>query len=565
MPTIDTRTADAFITAAKKGNVAKLRAMLDGGMSVDDMATGQSALMAAAASGQRKAVDFLLQAGADPHRRDTLNDRYTLLHYAVVGGVPDIVRLMLDRGLDVNARSGEGMTPLLSVLDSFFLSPKQKLYVARLLVEAGADVTVKSDSGKTALDFAWSDEAIRKLLFDAGSAPEHREKARANPNDCDTFVEAASAGDLATVRAMLAAGASVDARNTEGYTALQQAAWFGRGDVFDLLHEAGADLNVTDAGGAGLLIFAAAGGDRATVEKLLKLGFKVDSADQKKLTPLMAAAEKGRQEIVQLLLAAGADVHARGTFRGKKQTAAQIAEHGFCRDTANFLRRAERKARAAPNANLASINAVEGFASAADKPEFQALLRTLGRLLGAAPKRWRQCPGVYQCRLARDRVATLTRRYAADKDLQHGLADSKGAEARLYLLLERLQKEILKAGFQLVANDTQSRFSRLLLFPTLDKYAVLAALKTNAANYGTDTAGVIAWLRDMEKKNTFDLTACGHDFVEGEFRKPVAGARQLAKRMIKFCPDLDDGESDTPVEDVARSLRDNQSFFFWWD
>jgi hypothetical protein len=53
--------------------------------------------------------------------------------------------------------------------------------------------------------------------------------------------------------------------------------------------------------------------------------------------------------------------------------------------------------------------------------------------------------------------------------------------------------------------------------------------------------------------------------VEGEFRKPVAGARQLAKRMIKFCPDLDDGESDTPVDDVARSLRDNQSLSFWWD
>src|SRR5262249_50325376 len=153
----------------------------------------QTALMAAAASGQRKTVDFLLDAGADPHRRDTTNDRYTLLHYAVFGGSPDVVRLMLERGLDVNARSSGGMTPLLSVLDSFFLSPKQKLYVARLLVEAGADVNVKADSGKTALDFAWSDEAIRKLLFEAGSAPEHREKARANPHDSETFVEAASA------------------------------------------------------------------------------------------------------------------------------------------------------------------------------------------------------------------------------------------------------------------------------------------------------------------------------------------------------------------------------------
>ena len=69
----------------------------------------------------------------------------------------------------------------------------------------------------------------------------------------------------------------------------------------------------------------------------------------------------------------------------------------------------------------------------------------------------------------------------------------------------------------------------------------------------------------MDKKNPFDLTACGYDFVEGEFRKPVAGARQLARRMIEFCPDLDDGESDEPVDDLARWLRDNQGFFFWWD
>lgn len=565
MAKTDIKKAEAFTTAAQNGNVAKLKALLDGGMPVDDLSMGTTALMSAAANGHRKAVDLLLEAGADPHLRSTMNDRYSLLHYAVFGGDPDIVRLMLGRGLDVNVRSSQGMTPLLSAVENFFLPSQKKLKVARVLVEAGADVNAKAKNGRSALDFAWKDEPIRKLLFEAGSEPAHREKVRANPRDPETFVEAASAGDVAIVRAMLDAGVEIDARNKEGYTALQQAAWFGRGEVFDLLHEAGADLHVKDKDRAGLLHFAAAGGDRGVVQKLLTLGFNVNAADRKRFTPLMAAAEKGRLDVVNELLAAGADVRARGKFIDKQQTAAQIADQMFQKEIAKLLRKAERAAGAVPDATTASIDAVDGFQAAAEKPAFQALLKTFGRLLGAAPKRWRQCPGVYQCRLPRDSVAALTRRYATDRDLKAGLADSDTVEARLYLLLDRLQKEVRRAGFHLIANDSQARLGKLLLFPTADKYAVLAALETNAANYGTDTQAVIAWLRDMEKKNPFDLTACGHDFVEGEFRKPVVGPKELAKRMIEFCPDLDDGESDTPVDDLSRWLKDNQGFFFWWD
>src|SRR5258705_12579307 len=99
-------------------------------------------------------------------------------------------------------------------------------------------------------------------------------------SDIEAFKQAAGRGDLATVRAFLAAGMPVDAETNTG-TALIHAI------------------------------------DNPTmVEALLAAGAKVNGPQPEPgdLTPLIAAASFGQADVVRVLLRAGADPNFRSNF-----------------------------------------------------------------------------------------------------------------------------------------------------------------------------------------------------------------------------------------------------------
>jgi len=63
------------------------------------------------------------------------------------------------------------------------------------------------------------------------------------------LLKAAGDGQKEMVKALLEAGAEVNARDNDGWTALHVAAGRGRTEVVKALLEAGADVNATDGGG----------------------------------------------------------------------------------------------------------------------------------------------------------------------------------------------------------------------------------------------------------------------------------------------------------------------------
>ncbi len=66
---------------------------------------------------------------------------------------------------------------------------------------------------------------------------------------------------------------------------------------------------------AASLLAAAKAGDVAGVEAALRAGVPVDARDAStRYTPLMHACDKGKVDVVRMLLAAGADVNAREQF-----------------------------------------------------------------------------------------------------------------------------------------------------------------------------------------------------------------------------------------------------------
>lgn len=108
-------------------------------------------------------VQVLLNYGVDVNARSVSG--YTPLDWALrdrlKGADPRIVQSLLDHGLDPNLQANDGLTPL------YRASQGGKVEIVHLLVERSASVEVRDRQGKTPLDVASGehrDEIIKLLL-----------------------------------------------------------------------------------------------------------------------------------------------------------------------------------------------------------------------------------------------------------------------------------------------------------------------------------------------------------------------------------------------------------------
>jgi ankyrin repeat protein len=119
---------------------------------------------------------------------------------------------------------------------------------------------------------------------------------------------AAYHADLAMTQALLTAGARTNTANKYGVTPLLQASRTGAAPVIQALLRAGADPKQTHPEGETALMAASYSGNIESVKLLLEAGADVNAVDQyQKQTALMWAATEGHGPVVQALLAAGAD------------------------------------------------------------------------------------------------------------------------------------------------------------------------------------------------------------------------------------------------------------------
>jgi ankyrin repeat protein len=195
---------------------------------------------------------------------------YEGLHAAAVSGSVVEIDRLVKQGAALNARDGNGRTPIM--VAAF----RQDNAAVRALIEAGADVN--------ALD----------------------------NQSYDVVTIAAVLNDLDTLRVALAGGGNARAI-TSPYsgTALIAAAHLGHAEVCDMLIKARAPLDHVNNLGWTALIEAIVLGDggarhQATVEVLIKGGANLNLADSNGKSPLALAREKGYAQIAQMLEQAGA-------------------------------------------------------------------------------------------------------------------------------------------------------------------------------------------------------------------------------------------------------------------
>lgn len=268
----------ALLFAAWGGHLDLIHFLLDNGSSLHEQnLNGHSIFLSAANGGRVEIVEWLLQQGFS--LTETNNNGDTALLLAAYGGHRHLVERLLELDASLTDRNGCGFTPLLSAANG------GQLEMAKWLLENGSSLDECDNDGYTSL------------------------------------ILAACGGNIELVQFLIDQGSSLEDRNNNGDSALLLAAYCSHRDLVDWLLQNGSSLQEKNKTGMGVLISAANGGNVETVELLLEriaefgqdCGDGLESTDEGGYTPLLLAAQRGHLEVVKLLAAYGANLHARTT------------------------------------------------------------------------------------------------------------------------------------------------------------------------------------------------------------------------------------------------------------
>ncbi len=128
--------------------------------------------------------------------------------------------------------------------------------------------------------------------------------------DRDALFAAIRRGAAGDVERLIAKGTGPNARDAQGTPAVMAAALFADTHIVELLLKRGADPNLADESGATALMWSVP--DRSKTQSLLDHGAAVDARSESGRTALLVAASyPGTVDLLQLLLARGADLRAQ--------------------------------------------------------------------------------------------------------------------------------------------------------------------------------------------------------------------------------------------------------------
>lgn len=299
-----------------------VKKLLDSGLS--GSMDGQTLLASAAHEGSANVVELLLAHGCNPLESDVHGQ--TPLTLASRQGHVKVLFVLLEWA---KTQEQEAAVQMLEHIDNEGWTALRSAAwgghgeAVKLLLDVGADVDGCDSEGRTALRAAaWGghDEIVLTLL-DFGAEVDKVDSKGRTP-----LIAAAYMGHHEAVEILLDHNAEVDLADGDGRTALSVAALCvptaagvkGYGEVASLLLERGADPGHRDHDGMTPLLLAAYEGNDDVVELLLEAGADVDEtagpdgnvSAAAAVTPLLAAAAMGHMKTVSRLLFWGAAVDA---------------------------------------------------------------------------------------------------------------------------------------------------------------------------------------------------------------------------------------------------------------
>jgi ankyrin repeat protein len=154
-------------------------------------------------------------------------------------------------------------------------------------------------------------------------------------------------GDTESVRNIITQNKDlVNVRFSDSFTPLQIAVQENKREIFEILLEAGANVNEKNKYGLTSLMMAAWKGHKRIAEMLIANGANVNIKDNNGWTALMLAASRKHPKIAELLIMKGADIEARNNhgatalylaaYKGDREIASLLMEKGSTVDTKTY-------------------------------------------------------------------------------------------------------------------------------------------------------------------------------------------------------------------------------------
>ncbi len=223
----DNNEMTALMIASEKGNAALVEMLLKAGADISKKSKyGDTALSKAIQGHHVPIVKKLIKSGWKYDRRDALSS-------AVIAGDPEIVKLLLTKDTDVNARGFAGGTLLMLAADG-------DSSLVKFLVERGADVNLKDDEGTTALmkavtSYHKTNTAAMKYLIDRGA-----DVNDSNNKGETALILAVKKGNPEMVKILVEKGSAFALKDKAGKSAWTYAVEGDHPEIFGLLEKMGA-------------------------------------------------------------------------------------------------------------------------------------------------------------------------------------------------------------------------------------------------------------------------------------------------------------------------------------
>ena len=217
----------------------------------------------------------------------------TLLHFACCNSHTAVVKLLLNKGANIEAQNDEHWTPL------HLACQNGQTDVVKLLLNNRANIEAQDNEHWTPLHFACHDghAKVAKLLLNNHANIDAQDNEHWTPLHL-----ACQEGYAKVVKLLLSNGANIEAQDNIQWTSLLLACQEGHAEVVKLLLDNGANIeNQTNELRTPLHI-ACQGGHAKVVNLLLNNGANIKAEAMQKITTLHPACFNGHVDVVLVLL-----------------------------------------------------------------------------------------------------------------------------------------------------------------------------------------------------------------------------------------------------------------------